>query len=59
MASKNDITGDSIRSRHSDQKKYADNWEKIFGKKKGQAQQPPPVVDPEKQKEQAQDPRNG
>ncbi len=58
MASKNDITGDSIRSRHSDQKKYADNWEKIFGKK-NQAQQPPPVVDPEKQKEQAQDPRNG
>ena len=33
MTSKNDITGDSIQSRHSGQKKYADNWEKIFGKK--------------------------
>lgn len=61
MASKNDITGDSIQSRHSGQKKYADNWEKIFSKKKGQAQQPnlPTAEDIQKQKEQAQDPRNG
>lgn len=35
MASKNDITGDSIQTKiSSDNKKYADNWEKIFGKKK-------------------------
>lgn len=34
MTSKNDITGDSIQSRHTSQKKYADNWEKIFGKNK-------------------------
>mgnify|MGYP004000994399 FL=1 len=34
MTSKNDITGDSIQSRHSGQKQYAHNWEKIFGKKK-------------------------
>lgn len=61
MPSKNDITGDSIQSRHSSQKKYADNWEKIFGKKKGQAQQTnlPSAEDIQKQKEQAQDPRNG
>jgi hypothetical protein len=36
MTSKNDITGDSIRTKvkGGDSKKYADNWEKIFGKKK-------------------------
>ena len=61
MTSKNDITGDSIQTRHSNQKKYADNWEKIFGKKKGQAQQPnlPTEEEIQKQKDQAQDPRNG
>lgn len=61
MTSKNDITGDSIQSRHSGQKKYADNWEKIFGKKKGQAQQPnlPTEEEEQRRKEQAQDPRNG
>tara|TARA_B110000285_G_scaffold178506_1_gene200760 strand:+ start:864 stop:1046 length:183 start_codon:yes stop_codon:yes gene_type:complete len=60
MTTKNDITGDSIQSRHSGQKKYADNWEKIFGKKKGQAQQDlPSAEDIQKQKEQVQDPRNG
>jgi len=36
MTSKNDITGDSIRTKvkGGDNKKYADNWEKIFGNKK-------------------------
>ncbi len=60
MTSKNDITGDSIQSKHSNQKKYAENWEKIFGKKK-QTQQPnlPTEEEIQKQKEQAQDPRNG
>jgi len=39
----------------SDQKQYEDNWEKIFGKKQEQQ----PQVDLEKQKEQAQDKKNG
>jgi len=30
MATKNDITGDAIRSKPS--RAYSDNWEKIFGK---------------------------
>ena len=33
MATKNDVTGDSIRSRTSN-KAYRDNWDRIFGKKK-------------------------
>ena len=34
MKSKNDITGDSIRTKISkDNSKYADNWDKIFGRK--------------------------
>lgn len=33
MATKNDITGDSIRSKALS-KKGRDNWENIFGKKK-------------------------
>lgn len=32
MATKNDITGDSIRSKGYS-KAYADGWERIFGKK--------------------------
>lgn len=32
MTTKNDITGDSIRSRSSSQL-YRDNWDRIFGKK--------------------------
>jgi hypothetical protein len=33
MATKNDITGDSIISK-TNTKQYEDNWDKIFGKKK-------------------------
>jgi len=33
MATKNDITGDSIQSK-GPSKEYSDNWDKIFGKKK-------------------------
>jgi hypothetical protein len=33
MVSKNDITGDSIKSKTGDQKKYSDGWDAIFGKK--------------------------
>ena len=32
MAAKNDITGDAIRSKPSSNK-YAEGWERIFGKK--------------------------
>ena len=59
MTSKNDITGDSIQSKHSNQKKYADNWEKIFGKNKQTQQDLPSDEDIQKQKDQAQDPKNG
>ena len=59
MTSKNNITGDSIQSRHSGQKQYADNWEKIFGKKKQTQQDVPNDEDIQKQKDQAQDPKNG
>ena len=35
MATKNDITGDSIQSKvDGDNKTYADSWERIWGKKK-------------------------
>jgi len=34
MASKNDVTGDSIRSKHNNQKAYEKGWDRIFGKKK-------------------------
>jgi hypothetical protein len=33
MAAKNDVTGDSIKSRVNS-KAYRDNWDRIFGKKK-------------------------
>jgi hypothetical protein len=33
MTARNDITGDAITNSKGDQKKYADNWEKIFGNK--------------------------
>lgn len=32
MATKNDVTGEAIKSRNSTQQ-YLDNWEAIFGKK--------------------------
>ena len=38
MASKNDITGDSIRTKVSKDNKYADAWEKIFGEKRKEHQ---------------------
>ena len=33
LAAKNDVTGDSIQSK-TNSKQYADNWDRIFGKKK-------------------------
>jgi hypothetical protein len=42
MTSKNDITGDPILTKiSSDNKKYADNWETIFGKGKKQEELQP------------------
>ena len=33
MVAKNDVTGDTIRTKSGNQKAYADGWERIFGKK--------------------------
>lgn len=33
MATKNDITGDEIKSKVSNQQKYEDGWDRIFGNK--------------------------
>lgn len=35
MAAKNDITGDSIKTKTGNEKAYAEGWERIFGKKDG------------------------
>jgi hypothetical protein len=48
MATKNDITGDSIRSKGTT-KAYSDNWELIFSKNKSSEESvedkdPPPEV---------------
>ena len=32
MTTRNDVTGDQIKTKYNS-KKYTDNWEKIFGKK--------------------------
>lgn len=34
MTAKNDVTGDSIRTKVSNQRAYAAGWDRIFGKKK-------------------------
>jgi hypothetical protein len=34
MTAKNDITGDSIRTKSNNHKAYADGWDRIFGKRK-------------------------
>ena len=60
MASKNDITGDSIKSKTGNQKKYAEGYDRIFKKSQPQQQQTLPSKEEEqRRKEQAQDPRNG
>ena len=33
MATRNDITGDLIQTKTTSDDKYADGWERIFGKK--------------------------
>lgn len=33
MTARNDITGDSIANNKDDSKKYAENWDLIFGNK--------------------------
>lgn len=59
MASKNDITGDSIRTKGTLSKEGRDNWDKIFGKKKQEQQDLPTEEQIEDHKKQAQDPKNG
>lgn len=41
MTARNDITGDAITNTKGDQKKYAENWDKIFGKKNKEKTQEP------------------
>jgi hypothetical protein len=43
MTARNDITGDSITNNKGDQKKYSENWDKIFGKKDKDTQHPQQV----------------
>jgi hypothetical protein len=38
MATKNDVTGDALRSR-GPSKAYADGWDRIFGKKKDESKE--------------------
>jgi hypothetical protein len=33
MASKNDVTGDAIKTKHSNQRAYDAGWDRIFKKK--------------------------
>jgi len=40
MATQNDVTGDAIKSRNSNQN-YLDNWEAIFGNKEVEQEQEP------------------
>jgi hypothetical protein len=60
MTAKNDITGDSIKSKTGDQKKYSEGYDRIFRKSQPQQQQTLPTPEEEqRRKEQAQDPKNG
>ena len=44
MATKNDVTGDSLTSRVSN-KKYDEGWDRIFGKKKKEEENVDTVCD--------------
>lgn len=52
MTAKNDITGDSIKSRHLTNA-YSDGWDRIFGKK--QETKAEPTVEPNEGKSQNAD----
>jgi len=43
MAARNDITGDSIKTKSSSQA-YRDNWDAIFGKKEKEVKEDPHAV---------------
>ena len=59
MTSKNDITGDSIKSKTGDQKKYAEGFDRIFKSRPQQHQQNVPTTEElEEIKRQQQDPRH-
>lgn len=57
MVAKNDITGDSIKSR-TNTNAYEDGWDRIFGKKKAKDPQPQ-VTDPDDQDTDPEDPDKG
>ena len=41
---KNDVTGDTLKTRYNSSKEFEDNWDKIFGKKvkeENKDEQPP------------------
>ena len=40
MTARNDITGDSIANNKGDSKKYAENWDRIFGTKNKDKEKP-------------------
>ena len=40
MTARNDITGDSIANNKGDSKKYAENWDRIFGNKNNDKEKP-------------------
>lgn len=42
---KNDVTGDALKTRHTNSKQFEDNWDLIFGKKKKETTQVEEVKD--------------
>lgn len=45
MAARNDVTGDLIQTKLSNTEAYADNWDRIFGKKKTTVAEAEPPTD--------------
>lgn len=60
MTSKNDITGDSIKSKTGNQKKYAEGYDRIFRNRRPQQHQSNVPTDEELEeiKKQQQDPKH-
>lgn len=51
MASRNDITGDALKSRAATEA-YLNNWDAIFGKKKATTEEPEVADDPKEQEKE-------
>lgn len=45
MAARNDVTGDLIQTKLGNTEAYADNWDRIFGKKKTTVAEAEPTAD--------------